>query len=70
MSRNYITHGKEIETGSNRSFGLIVGGILATIFSSEPYRLRVLRRISLITCSAGDFPATDFCLIFAPSSLR
>src|SRR5690606_9949651 len=36
------------------------------IFSSAPYCLRVARRMSLMTCSAGAFPVPDFCLIFAP----
>src|ERR671911_2263186 len=36
------------------------------IFSSAPYCLRVTRRMSLMTCSAGAFPVPDFCLIFAP----
>src|SRR5690606_27504753 len=36
------------------------------IFSSAEYCLRVARRMSLMTCSAGAFPVPDFCLIFAP----
>lgn len=36
------------------------------IFSSAEYCLRVARRISLMTFSAGTFPVPDFCLIFAP----
>jgi len=43
------------------------------IFSSAEYCLRVGRRMSLMTCSAGAFPVPDFagvvlrfCLIFAP----
>jgi hypothetical protein len=39
------------------------------IFSSNPYRFRVLRRMSLTIRSADNFLATNFCLIFAPSSL-
>src|SRR6188472_1508515 len=36
------------------------------IFSSAEYCLWVARRMSLIICSVGAFPAPDFCLIFAP----
>src|SRR5690606_22093386 len=36
------------------------------IFSSAEYCLRVARRMSLMTCSAGAFPVPGFCLIFAP----
>ena len=36
------------------------------IFSSAPYCLRVARRMSLTTCSAGAFCVPAFCLIFAP----
>jgi hypothetical protein len=35
------------------------------IFSSAPYCLRVARRMSLMTFSAGGFGIPDFCLIFA-----
>lgn len=36
------------------------------IFSSAPYCLRVTRRMSLMTFSAGALLVPDFCLIFAP----
>jgi hypothetical protein len=36
------------------------------IFSSARYCLRVARRMSLMTFSAGGFGIPDFCLIFAP----
>ena len=36
------------------------------IFSSAEYRLRVLRRMSRTTFSAGSFLLIDFCLIFVP----
>src|SRR5690606_3346015 len=36
------------------------------IFSSAPYCLRVARRMSLTTFSAGAFRVPDLCLIFAP----
>jgi hypothetical protein len=39
---------------------------LCRLFSSAEYCLRVARRMSLMTCSAGAFPVPDFCLIFAP----